>query len=171
MKTISLLASLLALAFLAACASDPNKGKYGTEKNIPKFGDSRSYVESPEDVMLAARAVLDELSRESDPPASGSIRSDEDSVQTGWVYSTSKDKFVEFKFNNTPRRKPLRIRRKYVFTVTPSLSGSQVQMNIEEEVLKIDLKTGEEKGWSGAEADRQAFDMLTRRLGERIRRQ
>jgi hypothetical protein len=167
MKTLS----LLTLALLAACASDPNKGKYGTEKNIPKFGDSRSYVESPEEVILAARAVLDELSRESEPPASGSIRSDDDSVETGWVYSISKDKFVEFKFNNTPRRKPLRIRRKYVFTVTPSLSGSQVQMNVEEEVLKIDLKTGEEKEWSSVEANRQAFDMLSRRLAEKIRSQ
>lgn len=159
---------LLSLA-LAACASSPDQGKYREEKNAPKFGNTRSYVETPEEIMLSATAVLDELSRESEPAASGALKTTSESVQTGWVYSVSKDKYVEFKFNGTPRRKPLRIRRKYAYTVTPSLSGSQVQMNVEEEVMQIDLKTGVEKGWSGVETDPQAFEMMSRRLAEKNR--
>lgn len=154
---------------LSSCASSADKAKYREEKNAPKFGNSRSYVEAPEDILLAARAVLDELSRESNPPATSSVKMTDDSAQTGWVYSISKDKYVEFQFNGTPRRKPLRIRRKYTYTVNPSLAGSQVLMTVDEDLMKIDLKTGEEKGWSSVEADPQAFDLLARRLSEKLR--
>lgn len=160
---------LLLLALLPACASNPNNAHYREEKNAPKFGNSRSYVESPEDVFTAARAALDELSRESNPPTAGTLKETNESVSTGWVYGTAKDKYVEYKFNNKPARKPLRVRRKYSYSITPSLSGTQVQLLVEEEIMKIDLKTGEEKGWSGGETDPAVYDMLGQRLKEKLR--
>lgn len=153
----------------AACASNPYNAKYKEEQNAPKFGNSRSFVEAPEDVLLAARAALDELSQQSDPPATGSLKSSSESVETGWVYSTAKNRYVEYTIAKVPKRKPLRIRRKYSYAVTPSLAGSQVLLNVEEEVMKIDLKTGEEKGWSSEETDPEAYDLLTKRLKEKLR--
>jgi hypothetical protein len=165
MKLLPLIACLL----LAACASSPNQARYKEEKNSPKFGNSRSYVETPQDVLLAARAVLDDLTRESDPPASGAVKGRGQNVQTGWVYSISGNRYVEYSVNGTPRRKPLRIRRKYGYTVSPSLAGSQVLLSVEEELMRVDLRSGEETGWSSVKADSQAYDMLSRRLGEKIR--
>jgi hypothetical protein len=76
---------------------------------------------------------------------------------------------VEYKFNNKPARKPLRVRRKYSYSITPSLSGTQVQLLVEEEIMKVDLKTGAERGWSNADTDPAVFDMLNQRLQEKLR--
>jgi hypothetical protein len=160
---------LLLLAFLPACASNPHDAHYREEKNAAQFGHSRSYVESPEDVFLAARAALDELSRESEPPTAGSLKETSESISTGWVYGIAKNKYVEYKLNDKPARKPLRVRRKYSYSITPSLAGTEVQLLVEEEIMKIDLKTGAEKGWSNADTDPAIYDMLNQRLKEKLR--
>ncbi len=164
MKTFLVLALLL-----VSCASNPNKAQYKEEKNAPKFGNTRSYVEAPEDILIAARAVLDELARESDPPTAGSVKGNDETVRTGWVYSVAKNKYVEYQFNGIPKRKPLKVRRKYAYTVTPNISGSQVVLTVEEELQKVNFKTGEDEGWNSVETDPQVYDMLTRRLREKLR--
>ena len=156
---------------LAACASKPpHNARYAEEKNAPKFKNSRSYVEKPEAVMIAARAALDELNRESDPPVTGSIKAGDEIVRTGWVYSTSKKRFVEFRVDDKPQRKPLRLRRKYGYAITPSLAGTDVTLEVEEESMQVDLTTGEEEGWKSEEADPAAYDLLARRLTEQLRK-
>jgi hypothetical protein len=166
-----LLSLFTAVTLFTACASNSQNARYAQEKNAPKFGNVRSYVEKPDAVMRAARAALDDLSRESDPPVISSIKSDEESVRTGWVYSESKAKYVEYKVDGKPGRKPLRVRRKYSYTVTPSFTGSQVILGAEEEVVQLDMKTGEEKGWKSSATDPAAFEDMARRLQEQIRYQ
>jgi nucleoside-specific outer membrane channel protein Tsx len=162
---------LLALALtLAACASsNPQMADYKEEKNAPKFGNSREFAEDPKDVMLAARAVLDELTQQSEPQASGAIKGKGETVETGWVYSTAKNRYVEYQFNGKPARKPLRLRRIYSYTVTPNLSGTLVVMKIEEELMNIDFKNGKEKGWESVNPDTAAYDQLSRQLKEKLR--
>jgi hypothetical protein len=159
---------LLCAFLLASCASNPHHAKYGVEKNAPKFANTRSYVEEPAVVRTAARAALDSLNHESDPPTTGSIK-DGDVMRTGWVYGVSKNRFVEYKVAGKPGRKELRYRRKYGYGITPSLAGTDVSLQVEEESMQVDLRTGEEKGWKSVEADPAAYDMLARRLTDQLR--
>jgi opacity protein-like surface antigen len=156
------------LTAFASCASNPHHAKYAVEKNAPKFANTRSYVEEPSVVRSAARAALDELNHESDPPATGSIK-DGDVLRTGWVYGVSKNRYVEFKANGKPARKELRVRRKYGYGITPSLAGTDVSLQAEEETMQVDLKTGEEKGWKSVETDPAVYDLLARRLTDQLR--
>lgn len=141
------------------------------EKNEAKFSKSRTLAEPPEKVLRAARNVLDELTKESEPQAPDAVKTEEHTVFTGWVYGQAKDKYVQYDYNGTPRRKQLALRRIYGFTVNPTLAGSQVAMNVEEELQEVDLKSGEPKGWKRVEPDPAAYDLLLRRLREQIRAQ
>jgi hypothetical protein len=163
--------TLLILSMLALCSCSTPKGKYKEEQNTPKFATSRSFSEKPETVLRAARAVLDEIQHESDPPASGSLRGNEESVATGWVYSTSKDKYVEYKHNGTPHRKILPVRRKYTYTALPSLGGSEVTFGIDEEIQVVDLNSGEPKGWKNVAPAQSAYDDMAQRLRQKIHAQ
>ncbi|MGE3262425.1 MAG: hypothetical protein AB7K68_11650 [Bacteriovoracia bacterium] len=167
MKIISALTVLLALT---ACSSGP-KGKYKEEENAPKFATSRSFTETPETILRAARAVLDELSRESSPPSTGALKGNDESVRTGWVYSTSRDKYVEFYFNGSPRRKLLGMRRKYSYTAVPNLAGSQVTFGVEEEIQNVDLKSGEANGWKSVDPSPSAYDLMAKKLRQKIQEQ
>jgi len=163
---------ITALTFLvtfAACSSTP-KPKYVEEKNQAKFATSQAVAEKPEKVLRAARAVLDELTHASIPQAADSVKGDENTVYTGWVYNlVSRDKYVQYDYNGASRRKDLAVRRIYGYTVTPSLAGSQVAMNVEEEVQTVDMKTGEPKDWKRVTAEQASYDMLLHKLREQIR--
>lgn len=163
--------SLVAIALLlSACSSGP-KAKYKEEENTAKFATERSFTETPDTVLRAARAVLDELMHESDPPATGALKGNEESVRTGWVYGLSKDKWVAYDFNGTPRRKQLAVRRKYTYTVVPGLAGTKVNYGIEEELQQVDLKSGEPTGWKSVEPAQGAYDMMAKRLRQKIAEQ
>jgi hypothetical protein len=154
---------------IASCASNPNNASYKEEKNVANFENAKSFNESPETILLAAMAVLDELQQQSDPPVGKTLKSDSESIQTGWVYSSSKNKYVEFTMNGKPKRKPLKVRRKYGYTAIPSLAGSQVVFQVEEEVMKVDFKTGEDSGWSSEDTDKAVYDFLHKKLVEKLR--
>lgn len=162
-----LLVSLLGI-FVFGCSSGP---KYKEEKNTPKFATARSFTEKPDEVLRAGRAVLDELMRESDPPATGSLKGNTETVSTGWVYANSKDKYVEYLFNGTPQRKRLAVRRKYSYTALPSLAGSEVTFGIEEEIQQLDLKSGEPTGWKSVDPAQSAYDDMARRLKTKLHEQ
>ncbi len=165
-----ILSSTLALLFSFGCASKKPKPKYVEEKNQAKFSRSSSLSQEPDQVLRAARVVLDKLTRESSTQASAPVKEEENTIYTGWVYSTaSKDKYVQYDYNGSPRRKDLAVRRIYGFTVSPSLAGSQVALNVEEEVQHVDMKSGEAKDWKRADPEQAAFDMLLRKLKEEIR--
>jgi hypothetical protein len=154
---------------LAACASKTPKPKYVEEKNQAKFSSVHELTQKPDDVQLAARRVLDKLTHDSTPQASSAVQSDENALFTGWVYlPASRDKYVQYDYNGTVRRKELAVRRIYGFTVSPSLAGSSVAMSVEEEVQDLDLTTGEPKGWKRVEAESASYDMLLRKLKEAL---
>jgi hypothetical protein len=162
---------LCATLLLTACAGGAPKPKYVEEKNQAKFATTKELGNKPEAVLVAARAVLDELTEASDPSASDEVKSDENSVFTGWVYGTaSRDKYVSYDRNGTRQRKTLAFRRIYGYTVSPSLAGSKVELSVEEEVREIDLKTGEPQGWKRVEPEKAAFDMLYRKLQDALTR-
>lgn len=171
MNRIPLLCLLaVSFTFAFACASKPH-AKYREEQNKAQFSSSRELLEKPVVVLRAARAVLDELVAQSDPAVPRRLRGDEESVETGWVYGMAKDKYVEVPFNGTVRHKQLAMRRRYSYTVNPSISGSTVIFGVEEEVEKLDLKTGEREGWKSVDPNPAAYNEMFRRLRTQIREQ
>jgi hypothetical protein len=163
---------VLCLSFLlvfTGCSGSGEKGRLRTEENRPDFKNSRQFVETPELVIMAARKMLDELAQASNPPITGSIKGNNERVSVGWVYGVSKDKYVEFNFNGVPKRKLLNVRRRTEVNVTPSLAGSQVVFDVEEELEVVDLKTGQPKGWKSVKVDAEYYDTLTRKLRESLR--
>lgn len=160
---------IAALAFFFSCTGKSIKPKYMDEKNEAKYSPSRAMAEPPEKVLRAAHAVLDELTKESNPATTEPVKKEDDAVFTGWVYGLAKDKYVQYDYNGAPRRKQLALRRIYGITVRPTLAGSQVDMEIEEEIQEIDLKTGKPEGWDRVETDPAAYDLLLRRLREKVR--
>jgi hypothetical protein len=158
---------LFLVTIFTACASTP-KGTY-KEQATPKFANTKDFNEKPEEVRRAAKVVLEELTQASEPPASKKVHEDGDTLRTGWVYGTSRDKYVEYKHNGTPRRKALAVRRQYAYTISPGLGGSQVIISLEEEVEDVDLNTGENQGWKNAAPDQAIYDQMLRKLREKIR--
>lgn len=157
------------LIFIACSTQKPAKMK--TETNHPKFANSRSFENSPEDLREAAKRALQELIDRSEPATNATVKEDKDKnqISTGWVYGKSKDKYVEYNFNGVPKRKILNVRRKYTYSISPSLAGAEVNVSTEEEIEKVDLKTGETKGWSKMEPDIATYDDLISRLRQKVR--
>lgn len=71
-------------------------------------------------------------------------------LETDWVYSQSRDKFVEYRMNDLPQRKYLQVRLKYRVLAERTLGGTQVVVHLDEEVedLRVD---GTSKGFSATE--------------------
>jgi hypothetical protein len=169
MKNLQHAVAILSLLAFAACSHGPPKPKYVEEKNQAKFGTEKDLHAKPDSVMLAARAVLDRLTQDSEPAASDSVKSEDNEIYTGWVYSpASKDKYVDFDYNGTVQHKTLAMRRIYGFEVSPSMAGSHVKMSVEEEIQTIDMKTGEPNGWKRVEPEHAAYDMMYRKLQEAV---
>ena len=152
--------------FFTACAS--KEAKISVDKQ-PSFSNSRQYEQKPEAIRQAAQRVLEELISASNPATNSSVTIDNDAVSTGWVYSTSKDKFVLITYNNIPKRVALQVRRKYNYSISSSLAGTTVVVTAEEEIQPKDLKTGEGLSWKPMETDNSVYQLLLQKLTDKLR--
>lgn len=64
-------------------------------------------------------------------------RSDFRSLETDWVYSQSREKYVEFKLNGFPKKQYLQTRLKYRVSAKKVLGGVEVKIFTSEEVENI----------------------------------
>ncbi len=158
---------MLPLLF-AACSSE-KPGFMKVEKNHPKYASTRSFENSPAEVKAAAKLALQELIDRSEPATNAKISEDKNELSTDWVYAKSKDKYVEYNFNGAPKRKILNVRRKYTYSINPSLAGMSVEVSTEEEIETVDLKSGEPKGWKKKDPDLATYDELLAKLKLKIR--
>jgi hypothetical protein len=58
-------------------------------------------------------------------------------LETDWIYSQSRDKYVEFKVNGFPRKQFLQTRIKYSVVAQKTLGGTDVKILATEEVEKL----------------------------------
>lgn len=87
----------------------------------------------------------------------------ERTLTTDWVYSESRDKYVEFKINDSPRKKYLQIRHRYRIQAKRVMGGTEVAIRPQEEVEKVDTRTGAPVGYEEMEADSsRSAEMLER---------
>ncbi len=56
---------------------------------------------------------------------------------TDWIYSTSSDKFIEYKVDSFPRKKYLQTRYRFKVLTSKQIGGVKVTVNSSEEVEKI----------------------------------
>lgn len=127
-------------------------------------------AEKPERVLRAARAVLEGLVRKSNPPATDSVKGDENVVYTGWVYGVAKnEKKGTEEANISTRSKEPWLRRIYGFTVTPFESGSRVELTVEEEIQLFDSQNKKPQGWKRVEPKPAVYEILLSELREKVR--
>jgi hypothetical protein len=146
---------LLFVLGLMGCASQKD-AKYRQDPR-PKFSDSRDFEQKPELIKPIAESLLKKKIAASDPSLAVNTESDLAALKTDWIYGVSKDKYLVFDFNGSPKRKPIPVRRKYIITLAPSVAGTLASVNITEEIADLDKKTGQEKGWKSVPADRALY--------------
>lgn len=84
-------------------------------------------------------AALNEYKLEEENFESGNVRTD-------WIYSTSTEKFVEYKVNDMPRKKYLQVRYKLEVKAEKHMGGVNVIVTPEEEVEAL-KKDGTFDSW------------------------
>jgi hypothetical protein len=141
---------IFTLLGLAACAgSQPD---FRNERVESTSANSRIFAEPPETVLRAARLVLESLTRESRPPASGAVKEDGNTVFTGWVYSNADGRSM---------------RRIYGYTAIRSSHGTHVTLNAEEE--EEANAAGEGGGWRRAPTNASVYNNMLQRLKIQLR--
>ena len=61
----------------------------------------------------------------------------ERSLETDWLYSESRDKYVEYRVNDVPKRKALEVRIRYKLEAKKVLGGVRVSIKTEEELESL----------------------------------
>lgn len=67
-------------------------------------------------------------------------------LRTDWVLSESRDKYIEYKVNASPRKKYLQVRHRYEIKAQSTLGGVHVHVGLREEIERLDAQ-GRSKGW------------------------
>lgn len=71
-------------------------------------------------------------------------------VETDWVYSQSRDKYVEYKVNSSPRKQYLQMRYRYRIALKTRIGGTDVTVLMDEEIEKL-KEDGTPAGYSGVD--------------------
>ena len=74
-----------------------------------------------------------------------------DPFETDWIYSQSRDKYVEYKVNNFPRKQYLQTRLKYLVKANSVMGGVHVEVVTTEEVEKL-KENGTPAGYDASES-------------------
>ena len=69
------------------------------------------------------------------------------SIETDWIYSQARDKYVEYQVNGTPRRKQLQGRYKYKVKLKQVIGGTEVEVQTSEEIERL-AANGTSDGYS-----------------------
>lgn len=158
MKNIFLLAVLV-----VSCASQKSATYH--EDKIPAYEQSKDFSQKPDVLLPAAKKVLDSLISASDPKADDqTVQQENNTLKTGWIYATSKDKYLVYKFNGMPKRIPLKVRRQINLELSPSIAGSLAKIFIKEEIENLDKTTGQFKSWDGVKTDNAAYQDILSQL-------
>lgn len=163
---------LFSLLLLSTACAHQNTAKNRVEKNTAHFANSKTFENPVSDVEKATFLLLKEKIAASNPATTGAdpkVEKDPSRISTGWIYEVSKDKYLEYQVNKSPRRKKLSVRRQYSVTILPSVAGSDVTISVQEEIEDIDLKTGASKGWKASSVDTAAYQQFYSDLGDKIR--
>ncbi len=72
------------------------------------------------------------------------------SLETDWIYTQSRDKYVEFKVNNFPRKQYLQMRYRYRVKAKRILGGTHLTVEMDEQLERLDAN-GKATGYTDSE--------------------
>jgi hypothetical protein len=93
-------------------------------------------------------------------------------LETDWIQGQSRDKYIEYQMNGTPRRQFLQTRVKYTVLADRVLGGTHVLVKTHEEIERLN-NDGTSAGWdSTGDVDpsraAEVLDKISRSLNARI---
>jgi hypothetical protein len=68
-------------------------------------------------------------------------------LETGWIYGQSRDKYIEYQVNGSPRKTYLQTRFRYLVTAKSQIGGVTVTVKTKEEIEKLN-SDGSPAGYS-----------------------
>jgi hypothetical protein len=87
---------------------------------------------------------------------------EERSLETDWIYSQSRDKYVEYRVNDSPRRKYPQIRYRFKLVAKRAVAGTSVKIDQDEEIERL-KPNGMADGYDSTTPDRtRASEFLDR---------
>jgi hypothetical protein len=92
----------------------------------------------------------------------------ERTLETNWIYGQSRDKYIEYKVNETPRKKYLKTRFKYLISAHKNIGGTDVKVDLDEEIEELN-GDGTSKGYSSTDLkDSSRMNELLDRINQAI---
>ena len=152
----------------SACSSGPpvKTQAYATVRNTRTFEDDLPVVWKGTFGALKNTKVTDK-----DPDDADELqlkKTTKASIETDWIYSQSRDKYVEYKVNGTPRRKQLQGRYKFRIKLKQVIGGTNVEVQTSEEIERLG-EDGTSQGYSSVgEPDPSRAGELLDRIGQSI---
>lgn len=167
-KLPHLLLALLASALsLSACSSArPVKTQaYASLSNQKTFEYEFPVVWKAIEAVVRGFKVVDRDPAEVDPNEMRKLTRRK--LETDWLYTQSRDKYVEYKINGSFRKQYLQTRLKYVVTAQSRIGGTDVEVKTEEEVEKL-KDDGTPAGYDSMQPDSSRANELLEKIGNSI---
>lgn len=163
MKQKSKILMFLSIFILAACSSTPEvkNQKYAKLKNEVSFEYEFPKVWKGIESALREYKITDRDPSEVNDVEIKKLR--ERSLKTDWIYSQSRDKYVDYKVNDFPRKKYLQTRIKYDITAETIIGGTKVTIEMDEEVERLNAD-GSPAGYDSVDEkdSSRASDLLSK---------
>jgi hypothetical protein len=144
--------TLGAALLLAQCSHkmDVKKQAYASLKSEWVFEDEFPVVWKGIEAALRNQRITDRDPEEVNEVEMKKIS--ERSLKTDWVYSQSRDKYVEYKVNQFPRKKYLQLRYQFEVIAKREVGGIHVTVNTDEEI-EILRPDGSSAGFENVDAE------------------
>jgi hypothetical protein len=144
--SVALALVVLPSAALFGCSSSPKV----KQQAYAKLANERDYEYEFPVVWKAVEASFRNYKiAERDPSEVGALEMNKitkRTLVTDWILGQSRDKYIEYKINNTPRKQYLQTRVKYELKAESVIGGTHVAVKTKEEIEKLD-KNGKPAGW------------------------
>src|SRR4051812_4697740 len=142
-----ILCALGLLALVSACSSSPKiqQQAYAKLNNEHTFEDEFPAVWKALEESFHNYKVADRDPSEVDPLEMKKLT--KRTLETDWVLGQSRDKYIEYQINGSPRKQYLQTRVKYTVLVDRVIGGTHVLVKTKEEIERLN-DDGTPAGWS-----------------------
>lgn len=142
--------AVIASSSISACSSRPpvKKQKYANLKDTRSFEYELPLVWKGIEAALRENRIVERDPKEVDTLEWNKLK--ERSLETDWIYSQSRDKYQEYQINGSPRKKYLQLRYKYEIEAKRIMGGTEVKVDMKEEIEQLNLD-GTSAGYDSAD--------------------
>lgn len=129
--------AILPLLALTACSSGPPV----QEQAYAKLRDARTFEYDFPTTWKAIEAAFSNYKVTNRDPADVGVldmkKLTRRRLDTDWIYGQSRDKYIEYKVNDLPRKQYLQTRVRYALTASSVLGGTEVRVKTDEEIERL----------------------------------